>query len=449
MNTAPSADVLIVGAGPAGLALACALADAGIRSHVLEQQPLSALVDPPEDGRDIALTHRARRIFTTLGLWERLPADEIAPLKRAQVTNGQSPEVLPFDGEADGHEQLGWLVPNHRIRAACFAGAQARSGFIRLSGDARVTGLERDAQQATLTLADGQRLSAPLVVAADSRFSSVRRLAGIGARMLDFGRTAIVCRMAHSEPHDGTAHECFLHGHTLAMLPMAGRQSSAVWTVKSDGANAILAMSDDDFAQAVDQAFGHKLGRLSQSGQRHAYPLVAVYAERFHGPRFALVGDSAVGMHPVTAHGYNFGLYGVEVLAAELAQAAQAGRDLGDEAALQAYAREHQRITWPIYLGTNVVVKLFTNDQPAAKLAREAIVRATNLLPPIKAAVTRQLTGDRMGSPWAAFMPAFVPGLVPAWVKQLPKPPLPDLGLRSRFPNFPNFPDFPGFPGRR
>lgn len=388
------ADVLIVGAGPAGLALACALADAGIRSHVLEQAPLDSLLAPAEDGRDIALTHRARRILTQLGLWDRLPADEIAPLRSAQVTNGDSPWVLPFDGQADGHAQLGWLVPNHHIRAACCAGALARSEWVRISCDARVTGLDRDAQGARLTLASGETLRAPLVVAADSRFSTLRRMAGIGARMLDFGRTAIVARMRHEQPHDGTAHECFLHGHTLAMLPMAGHQSSAVWTVASDGAADLMAAPDDEFAARVDAAFGHRFGRLELAGQRHAYPLVAVYAQRFHAHRFALVGDAAVGMHPVTAHGYNFGLYGVEVLAAKLNQARDAGRDLGDTTALAAYAREHQHVTWPIYQGTNLVVQLFTNDSTPARLAREAIVRITRRVAPIQRAVTRQLTGE-------------------------------------------------------
>ena len=119
-------------------------------------------------------------------------------------------------------------------------------------------------------------------------------------------------------------------------------------------------------------------------------------------------------MHPVTAHGYNFGLYGIEVLAAGLAAAKAAGRDLGDARALQAYADEHRRVTLPIYLGTNLVVKLFTNDTAPAKLAREAIVRVTNLVPPIKSAVTRQLTGDRLKLPWGDL--------------KLPKlPPLPDL----------------------
>ncbi|MBQ0959653.1 5-demethoxyubiquinol-8 5-hydroxylase UbiM [Ideonella sp. 4Y11] len=425
-STSFDTDVLIVGAGPAGLALACALADAGIRSHVLEQAPRDSLVAPPEDGRDIALTHRARRILTQLGLWERLPADDIAPLKAAQVTNGESPMVLPFDGRADGHEQLGWLVPNHRIREACFAGASVRADLVTITGDARVTALDRDATGASVTLASGQRLRAPLVIAADSRFSTVRRMAGIGARMLDFGRTAIVARMRHELEHDGTAHECFLHGHTLAMLPMAGRQSSAVWTVTSDGAGALMAAPETEFADKVDAAFGHRLGRLELAGQRHAYPLVAVYAQRFCAERFALIGDAAVGMHPVTAHGYNFGLYGIEVLAAGLAQARAEGRDLGDARALQAYADEHRRVTLPIYLGTNLVVKLFTTDTAPAQLAREAIVRVTNWVPPIKSAVTRQLTGDRLKTPWGDLKAPPLPQL-PALPK-LPKlPPLSDL----------------------
>ena len=290
-----------------------------------------------------------------------------------------------------------------------------RSGeLVTITGDARVTGLSRDADGASVTLADGRTLRAPLVIAADSRFSTVRRMAGIGARMLDFGRTAIVARMRHELAHDGTAHECFLHGHTLAMLPMAGKQSSAVWTVTSDGAAALMAATPEVFAAQVDEAFGHRLGQLELAGERHAYPLVAVYAQRFACQRFALIGDAAVGMHPVTAHGYNFGLYGIEVLAAGLAAAKAAGRDLGDARALQAYADEHRRVTLPIYLGTNLVVKLFTNDTAPAKLAREAIVRVTNLVPPIKSAVTRQLTGDRLKLPWGDL--------------KLPKlPPLPDL----------------------
>lgn len=391
-DASPVDDMLIVGAGPAGLTLATALAQAGLRSTVLEQAPRSSLASPEEDGRDIALTHRSRRVLEELGLWQRLPDGAIAPLRRAEVRNGASPLVLPFDGRSDGHDALGWLVPNHLIRAAAHA-AVSTLPAVRLVGDARVVGIAADANAATLTLEDGRRLSAPLVVAADSRYSNVRRLAGIGANWLDFGRTAIVCRIAHEGEHDGIAHECFLYGHTLAMLPMTGRQCSAVLTLRSDQVGEWLSLDDEAFAARLQAAFGTRLGRLHSPARRHAYPLVATYAHRFAGRRIALVGDAAVGMHPVTAHGYNFGLYGVEVLARELAAARRRDDDSGAARALEAYEQAHRRATLPIYLGTNAVVRLFTDDRAPARALRSAVLQVARRLPPLRTLVARQLTG--------------------------------------------------------
>lgn len=396
-SDAEPTDVLIVGAGPAGLALSVALAREGLHCTVLEQSELAHIAQPAEDGRDIALTHRSRRILEQLGIWQHIPADEIAPLRRAHVRNGHSPLVLPFEAQDDGHEALGWLVPNHLIRAACYRVAMSEDR-VHVRMQARVTSLSRDALGMTVRLEDGSPWRAPLLVAADSRFSTVRRMAGIGARMLDFGRTAIVCRMSHAQPHDGTAHECFLNGHTLAILPMAGQQSSAVWTVNSEGATRLMALDETAFAAEVAQAFEHRLGAMTLAGPRHVYPLVAVYAQRFWAERFALIGDAAVGMHPVTAHGYNFGLYGVETLVRELAQARRLGRDLGDDRALSAYSREHERLTLPIYLGTNAIVKLFTTETLPARLAREAVLRVASHLPPLKKAITRQLTGRKQSA---------------------------------------------------
>lgn len=391
------AEVLVVGAGPAGLALAIALAQAGIASTVLEQAPLASLADPPEDGRDIALTHRARQILEQLGLWQRLPAAEIAPLRQAHVMDGTSPWVLPFSAASEGHEALGWLVPNHRIRAACHALA-GESPAVRLEGESRAVAFGRDERSAWVDTSGPQgpgltRHRARLVVAADSRFSHLRRLAGIGARMLDFGRTAIVCRMSHELDHEGIAHECFRYGNTLAMLPMAGRQSSAVLTVRSDEAPGWLALSEEAFAARLADQFGRRLGQMRATGQRHAYPLVATYAQRFADPRLALVGDAAVGMHPVTAHGYNFGLYGIERLAGALRASRQASRDLGDAETLQRWAAQHRRTTLPIYLGTNAIVRLFTDDRPPARIARSAVLRMASGIGPLKSAIARQLTG--------------------------------------------------------
>lgn len=385
----PADDVLIVGAGPAGLALATALARTGRRVRVLEQQPLAAVQAPAPDGREIALTHRARRILESLGHWSRLPEAEVSPLREARVSSGSSPFVLPFEARAEGHEALGWLVPNWRLREAAYAAAAAEPG-VSIEGGAQVTGLARHADGATLQVAGRAPLSAPLVVAADSRFSSVRRMAGIGAQMLDFGRVAIVAPLAHEAEHGGVAHECFRYGNTLATLPMAGRVSSAVLTLKADEAPAWLALDEATFAARIEAQLGGRLGAMRPAGPRHHYPLVAVYAQRFAAPRFALVGDAAVGMHPVTAHGYNFGLYGVEVLARELTRASG---DAATARALAAYEAEHRRVTWPVYTGTNAIVRLFTDDRAPARLLRGAVLRAAKALPPVRTMIARRLTG--------------------------------------------------------
>lgn len=385
------ADVLIVGAGPAGLALATALADDGLRPCLVERQPRAAIAAPAEDGREIALTHRARDILHRLGWWDRLPAADVAPLREARVADGARPASLRFGPGPDGGEPLGWLVPNHRLREAGWAAVQARSAITVVDG-AAVTALARDASGATLTLDDDRSLRAPWVVAADSRFSALRRLAGIGAAMRDFGRSVVVGRVAHERPNDGIAWECFRHGHTLALLPMNGGRSSAVVTVPSSEAPDWLALDDAGFAARVQAASGGVLGALVAEGPRHHYPLVGTWAQRFAVARFALLGDAAVGMHPVTAHGFNFGLYGVDTLAQALR------RHRGDlPAALSSYEAAHRRATWPVYQGTNAIVSLFTDERPAARLLRPAVLalagRAPGLRGLVHAAITRQLTG--------------------------------------------------------
>jgi ubiquinone biosynthesis UbiH/UbiF/VisC/COQ6 family hydroxylase len=389
-------DILIIGAGPAGLALAAAVADAGLGALLLEQQPLAALEAPAGDGRDIALTHRARAIMERLGLWERLPAGEVAPLNEARVLDGDSASALRFASSGQGDESLGWLAPNHHIRAAALGAARARPG-VQLICDARVTALQVGAGGSSVTLADGRSFGAPLVVAADSRLSQTRRMAGIGASMHDFGRSVVVGRVGHDGDNQGIAWECFRYGNTLALLPMNNRQCSAVVTLPSDKAPEWLALTDAEFASRIQAQSGGRLGIIHSAGARHHYPLVGVYAHRFAAPGFALIGDAAVGMHPVTAHGYNFGLYGVEVLARELGKARKAGRAIGSLPVLQAYEREHRRTTLPVYLGTNAVVTLFTDERQPAKLARRAVLavaqRAPGLSGLIKSTITRQLMG--------------------------------------------------------
>lgn len=396
-DTSFDSDVLIVGAGPAGLALAASLADGGLRSRVLEQSSESAIEHPPEDGRDIALTHRSRRIMQQLGLWDRLPADAVAPLREAKVLDGDGKaSLLNFSSSGTGLEALGWLVPNHLIREAAWQAARSRPQ-VSVLFDAQVTALSLKPEAGMVTLQDGRSFRAPLVIAADSRFSSVRRMAGIGASVHDFARSVVVGRVTHEHDAGGIAWECFRYGNTLALLPMNGRQCSAVITADSNQVPEWLALSDEEFAARVQAQAPGALGTLKPAGPRHHYPLVGVYAHRFSGHRFALIGDAAVGMHPVTAHGYNFGLYGVEVLTRAVQAAKRGGKDIGRAEVLARYGDEHRRTTLPTYLGTNAIVKLFTTEFGPARLARRAVLTLSEKLPPfnkvVKAAITRQLTG--------------------------------------------------------
>lgn len=386
-------DILIIGAGPSGLALANALSREGLKVTVLEKLPAAVLADPPPDGRDIALTHRSQSILHALGIWDRLPPAEIAGIRAARVLHGTSPHFLQFDPDRSGKSALGFLVSNHLLRRAAYEAVKALPGpAVELIDDTNVIALRTAGSCSEVTLADGRSLSAALTVAADSRFSESRRRMGIAAHLHDFARVVIVARMTHEHANDGVAWECFLLGGTLAVLPLNGNQCSVVITLAADRAAEIANCPAAQFNHWVAQQFEHRLGTMRLSGERHSYPLVAVYARNFHAPRFALLGDAAVGMHPVTAHGYNFGLYGVESLVREIARARRAGEDIGCDAVLRRYERIHRRATLPIFLGTNALVKLYTDDRLPARFARRTLLRVADRVLPIKGWITRRLT---------------------------------------------------------
>lgn len=390
-------DLVVVGAGPAGLCFARALAGSGLSVAVVERQTREALADPPDDGREIALTHRSQRLLAEYGLWARFAATEIGPLRDALVLDGDSVDGLRFAQDGGGGSPLGWLVSNHAIRRAAFAEFEAAAGAMLYAGR-RTTAVSADADGVSVTLDDGTRLQAALLIAADSRFSETRRALGIAARMRDFGKTMLVCRMRHDLPHAGTAWEWFDYGQTLALLPLHDpHTSSVVLTVPHAQAQVLQAMTDEAFATEMTRRFQGRLGAMRFIGPCCAYPLVGVYPGRFVAPRFACIGDAAVGMHPVTAHGFNFGLRGVETLAGLLREVRVAGRAIHDDALLQRYERAHRRATRPLYLATQTLAGLYTDDSMPAKVARRTALRVAQRLRPFQRAVMAGLTDDGRG----------------------------------------------------
>lgn len=397
-------DVIIIGAGPAGLCLARALAGQSLRVALLERQPESAIAEPAFDGREIALTQASIRLLRELGVWEHIPQDDVAPLRAARVMEGESPHWMTVEGALVGRSQLGSLVPNHRIRAAAWRAVQELP-TLDWYPDARIESVRTTPEQAEVNLQDGTRLHASLLIAADSRFSETRRALGIGAYQNDFGKSMLVCRMQHELPHHGIAWEWFGHGQTLAMLPLREHLSSAVLTVPHAEARRLQDLPAEAFAASMRERYGNRLGAMQLESSRHVYPLVGVYAHRFVGQRFAVAGDAAVGMHPVTAHGFNLGLASVERLS-ELARTARAqGRDLGGDALLARYQRRHRAGSLPLYLATATVVRVFTDDRPPVRKLRETILRAGQQLRPFRRLLAAQLVDD---APLDAPLPARV-----------------------------------------
>lgn len=377
-------DIAIVGAGPAGLSVARALAGSGFSVGLLEGQARARLADPAADGREIALTRHSVDVLRGWGVMERIDPAEVAPLREARAMNGASPLVLRFAPGAG--QELGCFVPNHLIRRALFE-AVAELPEVSLLDGVRVAGVVAGDAGSVVRLADGREIGARLVVAADTRFSELRRAQGIGARMVDFGKTMMVCRMAHEVAHEGVATEWFGHGITVANLPLNGDVSGIVVTVPGHEAERLRGLDDDAYAAEIGARYGHRLGRMTVVGPRTAYPLVAVYANRFVGRRLALAGDAAVGMHPVTAHGFNFGLAG----AVRLGAALRGGGDPGAMGRLLRFERGHRAETLPLWAATNAIARLYTDDRGPARMVRGALLAAAVAAGPVRRMIAGRL----------------------------------------------------------
>ena len=387
-------DIVIIGGGPVGLSFACSMIKSKLKVLLVEKAPLVAIANPKADGREIALTHQSRKVLNELGVWSLIDQDEVSPLKEAKVFDGDSPSLLSFNTNKSSIDALGYLVPNQLIRKALFERA-THADNIEIINEVSVEDVSTSSGHAKIELSNGRTIESKLVVAADSRFSAIRRKMGIPSLMRDFSKVMITTRMTHEKPHNHVALECFNYGHTLALLPMNGDVSSVVLTVPANKADEMLGLNEDDFNALAAKGFNNRLGAMNQIGERHSYPLVGVHAQRFKANRFALIGDAAVGMHPVTAHGFNLGLRGQNILAESVYEALEKGGDIGASAVLTRFEKKQINLTRLMFFGTNGIVALFTNDDAIAKQVRRFVLKFADKFPPVKALITQHLTESK------------------------------------------------------
>jgi len=387
-------DIVVIGGGPAGLSFACSMSGLNLNVLLVEKSPLKSVSKPKPDGREIALTHHSRKILIKLGVWALIDEAKVSPLKEAKVFDGDSDSLLNFDAKKSAIEALGYLVPNHLIRAALFERV-SQAENVTILNEIIVDGVSTSNKGAEVSLSNGRTIKSKLVVAADSRFSEIRRKMGIPSIMKDFSKVMITTRMSHEKAHNHIALEYFNYGHTLALLPLNGNVSSVVLTVPTDKLDEMLGLDEEEFNKMASDGFGGKLGQMKQIGDRHSYPLVGVYAQKFIATRFALIGDAAVGMHPVTAHGFNLGLRGQDLLSLSISRALNNGQDIGANVVLKEFERKQINLSRLMYFGTNGIVSLFTNDDVAIKHLRKIVLKFANRFPPVKALITQHLTESK------------------------------------------------------
>jgi 2-octaprenyl-6-methoxyphenol hydroxylase len=389
-------DLIITGGGLNGPALALAAAQAGFRVTVIDSQPLPVHLDPAFDGRSYALALTSVRLLRSIGIWPAI-ADHAQPMLEIKVTDGRagegpSPWMMHFDHAEIEEGPMGHMVEDRHLRRA-FLDAMAQDDRITHLPGRTVVTQETTASGVTVTLDGGDTLSARLLIGSDGRKSGTAERAGIKRTGWDYGQTAVVCAVAHDKPHGGIAHQFFMPAGPLAILPLTENRCSIVWSERTDRAQDLIAMDDASFLAALKPAFGSFLGDIRLTGARFSYPLNLTLANSLIADRVALVGDAAHGIHPIAGQGLNAGLRDIAVLADVLTNARTRGEDIGSAAVLTRYQQGRRFDTTTLALATDTFNRLFSNDNPLIRTARDIGMGLINRTPALRRGFMRQAAG--------------------------------------------------------
>ena len=383
-------DVVIVGGGLVGASLAIALARQGVEVGLVEAAPAGQM-PAVFDQRNLSFAAATVNALTALGVMQQLRTPT-GPIRRIHISRQGDFGRVRLEAQDYGRATFGQVVVARDFGEALEARLDGLSGLTRYR-PARFVGFAPDeAGHRALRIADaeGERtLHARLVVAADGTRSAVREALGIGVDEHDYGQTLFVARVRATQAPDGTAYERLGDDGPTALLPRGDRHWGVVHGVAREQAETVAALDDAAWLARLQHAVGWRIGRLVASGERSAYPIVRVVAQRLVADRAVVLGNAAQTIHPIGAQGFNLGLRDALTLAEEIAR----GDDPGAASRLAAYAARRREDRERTLAFSDGLARLTANPSPLLKPVRSAGLVAMEAQPSLQAF----LVGGAMG----------------------------------------------------
>jgi 2-octaprenylphenol hydroxylase len=386
-------DVIVVGAGMVGAALALALGRHDFKVALVDAH--APQLEWPQDGYDIrvsAITRASQQIFASLDAWSLMQAERISPYRDMHVWDAGGDGVIHFDSAEIGEPDLGHIIENRVIVKGLHQRLTEQKNVTPF-WPMQSTALSLSASHAQLILEDGTALQARLLIGADGARSWVRQQAGISVKGWDYDQVALVTWVKPEKFHQETAWQRFLASGPLAFLPLTEGYCSIVWSTSPAHAAQLQAMEPDRFAQELQAAFENKLGAIEAVGPRAMFPLRSFETQHYILPRLALVGDAAHTIHPLAGQGVNLGLADMASLVQVLIEAQQQQRDIGSEKILRRYERWRRADNRSMLVAMDSFKRFFSTDQPVLRWVRNLGLNLTDHARPIKRLIMQQALG--------------------------------------------------------
>lgn len=382
-------DIAVVGAGPAGLAAALALAHVGANVALIGPAPPKTRTRSSET-RSAALLASSVDLLKALHVWPALAphAAPLAAIRSIDATRSlfRAPDI-EFKASELGLAAFGYNIANTVLAETLYARAQAVVPAVLA---ANVSGIALDASKAVLTLSDGAQLSARLVAGADGRRSICRRSAGIAVTERAYDQAAIATSFRHTLPHGNVSTELHLEEGSVTTVPLPDpNASSLIWVGPLPEITGLMQRDEEGFGDALSERLGGLLGALSDVGARAEFPVAGLTANRLAAKRTVLLGEAAHILPPIGAQGLNLGLRDAAALADCVAEALREGRDPGGEPVLDAYARARRLDVMTRTLGVDLLSRSLLSSLPPLQAARGIVLHGLKALPPLRRAVMR------------------------------------------------------------